>query len=81
MLAREFITQRVDQLEAGTAPPDHPYERAQLIAAFGTEVPASTRIDLYIRTDSDEDHYFEIKSAKPNKGQCIEMKQRLLTGR
>lgn len=30
-------------------------------------------------THSGEEHYFEIKSAKPNKGQCIEMKQRLLT--
>lgn len=26
-----------------------------------------------------EDHYFEMKSAKPNRGQCIEMKQRQLT--
>jgi hypothetical protein len=42
-------------------------------------VNAATRIDLYIRTHGGEDHYFEIKSAKPNKGQCIEMKQRLLT--
>lgn len=79
VLAREFITQRVDQLEVGAAPPEHGYERAQLFAAFGAEVPAATRIDLYIRTHSGEDHYFEIKSAKPNKGQCIEMKQRLLT--
>jgi hypothetical protein len=37
-----------------------------------------TRIDLYVKTLSGEDHYFEMKSAKPNKGQCIEMKQRLL---
>lgn len=79
VLAREFITQRVDQLGVGAAAPDHAYERGQLLAAFGAEVPASTRIDLYIRTHSGEDHYFEIKSAKPNKGQCIEMKQRLLT--
>jgi Type II restriction endonuclease, TdeIII len=42
-------------------------------------VNAATRIDLYIRTHDGEDQYFEIKSAKPNKGQCIEMKQRLLT--
>lgn len=79
VLAREFITQRVGQLEAGAAPPDNGYERAQLLGAFGAEVPAATRIDLYIQTQSGENHYFEIKSAKPNKGQCIEMKQRLLT--
>lgn len=79
VLAREFITQRLIQLEAGEAAPDHRYERAQLLDAFGAEVPVATRIDLYIRTHSGEDHYFEIKSPKPNKGQCIEMKQRLLT--
>jgi hypothetical protein len=79
VLAREFITQRIDQLQAAAAAPDHPYERQQLLNAFGAEVQATTRIDLYIRTQAGEDHYFEIKSAKPNKGQCIEMKQRLLT--
>jgi hypothetical protein len=79
VLAREFITQRIDQLEGAAASPDHDYERAQLLNAFGAEVEATTRIDLYIKTNSGEDHYFEIKSAKPNKGQCIEMKQRLLT--
>lgn len=78
VLAREFITQRIDQLEAGGAEPDHAYERGQLLGAFGAEVPAGTRIDLYIRTHDGAEHYFELKSAKPNKGQCIEMKHRLL---
>lgn len=79
VLAREFITQRVGQLERRDATPDHIYEREQLLHAFGAEVPASTRIDLSITTHGGEEHFFEIKSAKPNKGQCIEMKQRLLT--
>jgi hypothetical protein len=79
VLAREFITQRLTQMELGAAAPDHLYERQQLLNAFGTEVAAATRIDLYIRTHAGEDHYFEIKSPKPNKGQCIEMKHRLLT--
>jgi len=79
VLAREFITQRVAQLQAGQADPDHLFERTQLLAAFGAEVVQTVRIDLYVRTHSGEDHYFEIKSAKPNKGQCIEMKERLLT--
>jgi Type II restriction endonuclease, TdeIII len=30
-------------------------------------------------TDERAQHYFEIKTPKPNKGQCIEMKLRLLT--
>lgn len=79
VLAREFITQRINQLSRGEAEPDHAYERDQLLRAFGDEVPASTRIDLWIKTHSGEDHYFEMKSAKPNRGQCIEMKQRQLT--
>ena len=79
VLAREFITQRIDQLEDGGARPDHSYEREQLLGAFGAEVPEGTRIDLYVRTNAATEHYFEMKSAKPNKGQCIEMKQRLLT--
>lgn len=55
------------------------YEREQLLRAFGSEVLATTRIDLYVKTDAGTEHYFEIKSPKPNRGQCIEMKQRLLT--
>ena len=79
LLAREFITQRVAQLETGAAAPDHAFERQQLLSAFGAEVNGATRIDLSIQTHSGDEHYFEMKSAKPNKGQCIEMKQRLLT--
>ena len=79
VLAREFITQRVAQLEGGAALPDHAYERQQLLGAFGAEVPEGTRIDLYVKTHGGMEHYFEMKSAKPNKGQCVEMKHRLLT--
>jgi len=79
VLAREFITQRVAQLETGAAAPDHGFEREQLLNSFGAEVTETTRIDLSIRTHGGEEHYFEMKSPKPNKGQCIEMKQRLLT--
>jgi hypothetical protein len=79
VLAREFITQRISQLASGAAAPDHVFERQQLLNAFGAEVPEATRIDLYVKTRAGEWHYFEMKSAKPNKGQCIEMKQRLLT--
>jgi type II restriction endonuclease TdeIII len=79
VLAREFITQRINQLSRGEAQPDHRYERQQLLAAFGDEVPAATRVDLSIRTHGGQEHYFELKSPKPNRGQCIEMKQRQLT--
>ena len=79
VLSREFITQRVRALERREARPDAQYEWEQVRAHFGDQVNAATRIDLYVRTHDGESHYFEIKSAKPNKGQCIEMKQRLLT--
>jgi hypothetical protein len=79
ILAREFITQRISQLEVGAAPPDHLYEREQVLGAFGAEAAESTRIDLFLETHAGQEHYFEMKSPKPNKGQCIEMKQRLLT--
>ena len=45
---------------------------------FGGEVEAGTRIDLWVKTHAGNEHFFEIKSGKPNKGQCIEMKERLL---
>lgn len=79
VLSREFITQRIRQLEHREARPDAQYEREQILAHFGERVSASTRIDLYIRTHDEREFFFEIKSGKPNKGQCIEMKQRLMT--
>jgi hypothetical protein len=79
VLSREFITQRIRQLEQRKAIPDAIFEREQLQSHFGEQVSAGTRIDLYVRTHDGAEHFFEIKSAKPNKGQCIEMKQRLLT--
>jgi hypothetical protein len=36
------------------------------------------KVDLYILTKDGKELYFEIKSPKPNKGQCIEVTQRLL---
>jgi hypothetical protein len=79
VLSREFITQRIGQLERREADPDAQYEREQILGHFGERVSASTRIDLCVRTHEDQHHFFEIKSGKPNKGQCIEMKQRLMT--
>ena len=38
-----------------------------------------TRIaDLYLKSRNGEEYYFEIKSPKPNKGQCLEATDRLL---
>jgi Type II restriction endonuclease, TdeIII len=79
VLSREFITQRIGALARGQARPEAEFEREQILQHFGNQVDAATRIDLYVRTHEGEGHYFEIKSGKPNKGQCMEMKERLLT--
>jgi hypothetical protein len=34
--------------------------------------------DLYLKEANGREHYFEIKSPKPNKGQCLEITERLL---
>lgn len=34
--------------------------------------------DLYLKESNGHEHYFEIKSPKPNKGQCLEITERLL---
>lgn len=34
--------------------------------------------DLYLKDKKGQEHYFEIKSPKPNKGQCLEITERLL---
>ncbi len=78
VLAREFISQRLNALEAGEVQPELATEREALLEAFGQSVTDSTRIDLRILTNSGEEHFLEMKSAKPNKGQCREMKERLM---
>jgi hypothetical protein len=40
--------------------------------------PLTTRADLMIHTHEDRELYFELKSPTPNKGQCLEVLQRLL---
>jgi hypothetical protein len=40
--------------------------------------PIRTITDLYLKTKSGKEYYFEIKSPKPNKGQAIEVTERLL---
>jgi hypothetical protein len=40
--------------------------------------PRSTRADLYVRTRDGRRLFFELKSPRPNKGQCVEVTQRIL---
>ena len=48
------------------------------IAGKGKSVERSHRADLYIEKADGTELYFEIKSPKPNKGQCEEIANRLL---
>lgn len=77
-IVESFITQRLHALESREVEPDWSVERSELLRSFGQTVTASTRIDLRVMTHDGNEFLFEMKSAKPNKGQCIEMKQRLM---
>jgi hypothetical protein len=79
VLAREFIVQRLHALGSRRASPDAEVERRTIAEAFGQSVQETTTIDLRVVTHEGAEHFFEMKSGKPNKGQCLEMKQRLLT--
>jgi hypothetical protein len=52
--------------------------KAVIAANDAEEVPIRTITDLYLKTKSGKEFYFEIKSPKPNKGQAIEVTDRLL---
>ena len=80
IVTREWITQRVEQLERRQAEPDTEFERRNILGGIGAKIDVSIPdMDLYIRTHSGEEHFFEMKSPKANKGQCKEMKRQIMT--
>lgn len=65
--------------EKGVSRPTFESMIAAVIAADNSiGVERKYRADLYIKTKDDIEYFFEMKSPKPNKGQCIEVTQRLL---
>jgi hypothetical protein len=52
--------------------------KAVIAANKAEQVEIRTITDLYLKTKSGNEFYFEIKSPKPNKGQAIEVTDRLL---
>lgn len=50
----------------------------QVVAVAGDGIERERISDLYIANPQGEEVFFEIKSPKPNKGQCIELADRLL---
>lgn len=52
----------------------------EVLAAHGAEnIPRHAIADLYFQRYDGSEWFFEIKSPQPNKGQCLEVTQRLLT--
>ena len=71
--------ERVRSLIDGGHPIKYPETVQRIIKANAkAEVPIRTITDIYFKTSSGEEMYFEIKSPKPNKGQGIEVTDRLL---
>lgn len=80
LVTREWIAQRVAQLRGRAAGPDFEFERQNLIGGIGQSVTVLIPdMDLFLRTQEGEEHYFEIKSPKPNIGQAAAVKEQLMT--
>lgn len=80
LVTREWIVQRVAQLRGRTARPDFEFERHNIIGGIGHRVTVLIPdMDLFIRSHEDEEHYFEIKSPKPNMEQAAAVKGQLMT--
>lgn len=77
--ALEAIEKQIERLDAGEQPKLEEMVRAVLNAPVGNN-KRTIRIvaDLFVKTHSGTELYFEIKSPMPNKGQCLEVMQRLL---
>lgn len=67
-------------VEAGAIRPTMEDMVVECLAAGRTDdlVPLRIRADLYLSRTNGEELFFEIKSPQPNKGQCLEVTQRLL---
>ena len=60
--------------------PNRATDISEVLTVQGKQGPnRSTRSDLYLKRHDGTEMYFEIKTPGPNKGQCREMKERILT--
>lgn len=73
----EEITSEINHGGMKSKYPDFVKEIVELSKA-GSGIERLSIADLYIETESGEEWFFEIKSPKPNKGQCLEATSRLL---
>lgn len=73
-----IIEQIIDEVNTGKAKPYPDLISRVLSAPKGDKILRTRIADLYIETHNRNKLYFEIKSPKPNKGQCLEATERLL---
>lgn len=79
MAAAARIEEIVAQLgQKGKSPSFLEMIDSVLNAVGGPMVERPAIADLYLKDAKGHEHYFEIKSPKPNKGQCLEITERLL---
>jgi hypothetical protein len=80
--AVSYINDILEQMEHGRPRriPDRSSDVSQVLAVQSPGGTASqVRSDLFVKTRSAKELYFEIKTPDPNKGQCIQMKRDILT--
>lgn len=77
--AIETIERIVNEITSKRMKPNYPNLISRVLSATRGEKTKRVRIaDLYVETHGGNKLYFEIKSPKPNKGQCLEAIERLL---
>jgi len=79
--ALQEIGHIVDDLGSGRSTPNRDDEtrRVMIKAAQGVlREERNPRIDLFLKTEDGEEIYIDIKTPKPNKGECTNMKKALL---
>lgn len=76
----EQITIRERLLESGEQLPTLDQMIEQVLARSSNEPKQmrTVRVDLFVQTYDGREFYFELKSPVPNKGQCLEVTQRIL---
>ncbi len=80
-LALERIGDIMDEIDRGGIPRSFLQLAEEVIevSGEGEMVERQSIIDLYVETNYGQELFIEIKSPKPNKGQCLEVNKRLLT--
>jgi type II restriction enzyme len=76
-----IIQHIMDNLRSGWTKPDKPKEIADILrVAQGGKIKdvKSPRIDLFLESEEGIEYYFDIKTAKENRGKCFGLKRELL---